>query len=190
MDNLTQEKLDLLYDTIDHLLEKQQRMILAIDGPCTAGKTTLAEILKSKYACNVIPMDQFFLRPEQRTAQRLAQPGGNVDYERFYEEVLKPLQADSTFSYRPFSCGTQTLDTPITVSPAPLTVIEGTYSTHPYFQNPYDLKVFLTIDADTQRTRIGLRPSWKQERFFREWIPMEQAYFDGFPIRQSCDLIL
>ena len=190
MDNLTQEKLHILYGAIDRLLAQKGHILLAIDGPCTAGKTTLAGILKEKYGCNVISMDQFFLRPQQRTAERLAQPGGNVDYERFHEEVLQPLQGDIPFSYRPFLCSKQSLDQPITVHPAPLTVIEGTYSTHPYFQNPYHLTVFLTIDADVQRERIGLREEWKQVRFWNEWIPMEQAYFDHYGIQQKCDLTL
>lgn len=190
MDNLTEEKLTALYDIIDQLLAKKQQVLLAIDGPCTAGKSTLADILKDKYKCNIIPMDQFFLRPEQRTSERLTQPGGNVDYERFYGEVLKSLQTGAVFSYRPFSCRAQALDTPITVPPASLTVIEGTYSTHPYFQDPYDLKIFLTIDADTQRTRIGLRPAWKHERFFKEWIPMEATYFEAFSTKEACDLVL
>ena len=78
----------------------------------------------------------------------------------------------------------------MTLVSSPLTVIEGTYSAHPYFQNSYDLKVFLTIDPETQRQRIGLREEWKQERFFREWIPMEQSYFDHFSIAEKCDLVL
>ena len=49
-------------------------------------------------------MDDFFLRPEQRTAQRLAQSGGNVDWERFQAEVLIPLRQGISFSYRPYDC--------------------------------------------------------------------------------------
>lgn len=190
MDNLTEEKLNTLFASIDGLLDRKKQILLAIEGPCTAGKTTLAGILKQRYGCPCIHMDQFFLRPEQRTPERLAEPGGNVDYERFAAEVLKPLCAGEAFAYRPFSCSQQALEKPITVTPGPLTVIEGTYATHPHFREPYDLKVFLTIDPHTQRQRIGLREVWKQERFFREWIPMEQRYFDSFPIRESCDLIL
>ena len=76
---------------IDALLQERERVIVAIEGSCAGGKTTLAEALGREYGCNVLPMDDFFLRPEQRTEQRFAQPGGNVDYERFFEEVLQPL---------------------------------------------------------------------------------------------------
>ena len=94
---------------IDALLKTGQPIVVAIDGNCTAGKTTLASILEKEYDCNVFHMDDFFLRPEQRTAERYAQPGGNVDYERFQEEVLSPLKQGVAFSYRPFSCKTFTL---------------------------------------------------------------------------------
>ena len=190
MDNLTGEKLNTLFCTIDQLLSEKGRLLVAIDGPCTAGKTTLSRILAEKYGCNVFHMDAFFLRPEQRTPERLAQPGGNVDYERFCEEVLLPLRDGLSFSYRPFSCKCQALTDPVQVIPTPLTVVEGTYAMHPYFRDPYDLRIFLTIDPETQRQRIGLREVWKQERFFREWIPMEQQYFAAFSIQKSCDLVL
>ena len=68
-----------------------QRLLIAVDGRCASGKTTLAATLEEETGCNVVHMDDFFLRPEQRTPQRLAEPGGNVDYERFRQEVILPL---------------------------------------------------------------------------------------------------
>ena len=190
MDNRTQEKLHQLFAAIDKLIAKQGRVLIAIDGPCTAGKTTLSGILQQRYPCIVLHMDDFFLRPEQRTQARLSQPGGNVDYERFYEEVLQPLTAGDTFSYRPYSCAQQALTQPVCISPTQLTVIEGTYSTHPYFKNPYDLTVFLSVDPQTQKQRIRTRPQWKQEMFHKVWIPMEQQYFSAFEIESQCDLVI
>ena len=73
---------------IDKLLTQKDMVIVAIDGKCTSGKTTLASRLAAFYDCNVFHMDDFFLRPEQRTTERFAEIGGNVDYERFWEEVL------------------------------------------------------------------------------------------------------
>ena len=56
-------------------------------------------------------------------------------------------------------------------------IIEGTYSHHPYFGDPYDLKILLTVDEETQRKRILERPAFLHKRFFEEWIPMENRYF-------------
>ena len=175
---------------IDALLARQDRVLVAIDGPCASGKTTLAGKLSKIYDCNVLHMDDFFLRPEQRTPERFAQVGGNVDYDRFFEEVLIPLKTGKTFSYRPFDCKTFTLSEPILVTPKKLTIIEGSYSNHPYFGDPYDLKIFLTITPELQRQRILQRPAFLHQKFFDQWIPMEQMYFSHFGIRQKCEIVL
>jgi len=174
---------------IDSLLAKGAPVIIAIEGNCTAGKTTLAAVLEKEYDCNVFHMDDFFLRPEQRTPERYAQPGGNVDYERFQMEVLERIRKGNAFSYRPFDCGTFTLTGDVAVSPKQLNIVEGTYCLHPYFGDVYDLKVFLSVGTKLQAERINQRPAFLRRRFFEEWIPMETVYFDHFQIRQRCDFV-
>ncbi|MBQ8758231.1 MAG: hypothetical protein IJZ20_00890, partial [Clostridia bacterium] len=61
---------------------------LAVEGGSASGKSTLGALLESVYDCTVFHMDDFFLRPEQRTPERFAEIGGNVDRERFLSEVL------------------------------------------------------------------------------------------------------
>ena len=183
-------RLPLIQARIDELMLRKAATIVAIDGNCTAGKTTLAAGLAQVYDCNVLHMDDFFLRPEQRTPERFAQVGGNVDYERFREEVLQPLLSGRAFSYRPFDCKTFTLADPIAVTPKPLTIIEGSYSMHPYFGSPYNLRILLTVDPEIQRQRVMQRPAFVHKRFFEEWIPMENRYLAVFRIAQSCDLVL
>ena len=173
---------------MDDLLKTGKQIIIAIDGNCTAGKTTLAAVLEKEYDCNVFHMDDFFLRPEQRTAERYAQPGGNVDYERFREEVVLPLKAGKSFSYRPFSCKTFTLSDPVEVTPKKLNIVEGTYCLHPYFGDVYDLRLFLTVEPQLQRQRVYQRPQHVQERFFTDWIPMEKRYFDVFQIPECVNM--
>jgi len=80
-----------LLERIDALLRKTITVIVAIDGNSGAGKTSLANQLQQIYPANVFHMDDFFLRPEQRTAARLQEIGGNVDYERFKVEVLDQI---------------------------------------------------------------------------------------------------
>ena len=101
-----------------------------------------------------------------------------------------PCQSEGAFSYRPFDCKTFTLSDPVSVPVKKLNIIEGSYSMHPYFGNPYDLKILLTIDKETQRQRILQRPEFLHKRFFEEWIPMENRYLDGFKISEQIDIIL
>ena len=179
------ESLNQIRNRIDELLSQKEQVIVAIDGNCTAGKTTLAGKLAELYDCNVFHMDDFFLRPEQRTPERYAEIGGNVDYERFAEEVLIPLRAGKSFSYRPFDCSTFALVDSVTIAPKKLNIIEGTYSHHPYFGDPYDLKIRLTVTPEVQRQRILERPAFLHKRFFEEWIPMEDRYFENFGISDN-----
>ena len=185
-----EEIISRLKKEIDTMLDTGKQIVIAIDGNCTAGKTTLASILEKEYDCNVFHMDDFFLRPQQRTAERYAQPGGNVDYERFREEVLLPLKSGNGFSYRPFACKTFTLSDAVQITPKQLNIVEGTYCQHPYFGDVYDLKLFLSVAPELQRERVFHRPQHVQERFFTDWIPMEKLYFEFYQISAKADLRL
>ncbi len=174
---------------IEKLLSEKERVVVAIDGPCASGKTTLANSLQEKYDCNVIHMDDFFLRPEQRTPQRLSEVGGNVDRERFWDEVITPLIRLEDFSYRPYVCKSGKLGDEILVPRKKMYVIEGSYSHHPFFGAfVYDLRIFLKISPEKQRERLLSRDPEKLDRFLTEWIPMETAYFEKFHIKDYADL--
>ena len=177
-----------LFMAIDRRLTAGDRTLLALDGCCASGKTTLAALLARVYGCAVFHMDDFFLRPEQRTPARYAEPGGNVDRERFLEEVLTPLRRGETVRYRRFDCGSFTLKPPKEIAPTPLCVIEGSYSLHPALRDAYDLTAFLRITPEEQRKRIAAREGEEQLRRFEErWIPLEKAYHEAFRPEERCD---
>ncbi len=166
-----------------------QPVLIAIDGRSAAGKTTLSARIQKEINCGVIHMDDFFLRPEQRTEKRYEEIGGNVDYERFLDEVLIPLRANRRFSYRPFDCGTMDFLPPVEVMPKTVTIIEGSYSCHPVLWKYYDLRIFLSIDPETQRKLIRSRNGdAKLFEFEEKWIPMEERYFSACRLAERCDL--
>ena len=111
-----------------------------------------------------------------------------MDYERFHEEVLLPLKTEEAFSYHPFSCKTFTLSESVQVMPKQLNIVEGTYCLHPYLDDVYNLKLFLSIDPELQKQRIYQRPHHVQSRFFTDWIPMEKLYFDFYGIPGLADI--
>ena len=177
-----------LFSAIDKALG-ESRVTLAIEGGSASGKSTLAEMLSKIYDCTVFHVDDFFLRPEQRTAERLAEVGGNFDRERFLSEVLLPISAGKTVKYRKFDCGAQMLGGFESVEPKKLTVIEGVYSMHPELEEYYDSSVFLDITAECQKERILKRNSPTfAARFFDEWIPMEKRYFEATGAKARCTL--
>lgn len=172
---------------IREALAGKERITVAIDGPCGSGKTTLAEALSRELDCPVIHVDEFFLRPEQRTPARLSEPGGNMDRERFLAEVLIPLKEGKDFTYSPFSCRTMSLAAPVAVKASPVTIVEGSYACHPDLREFYDLRLFLTVDPAEQLRRLALRDGDGYLPVFKEkWIPLEKLYHEKCAVREAC----
>lgn len=179
-----------LFARLDKMLE-EGNVKIAIEGGSASGKTTLGGLLEKIYGCTVFHMDDFFLRPQQRTPERYAEIGGNVDRERFLSEVLIPLSRGEDIEYRKFDCSVMDLGPVERVTPERLTVIEGAYSMHPELAGYYDLSVFLDVSPEKQRERIIKRNGPKMaQRFFNEWIPLETKYFEGTDIESRCDMVI
>ena len=179
-----------LFARVDKIL-KEKNAVVAIEGGSASGKTTLSKMFEELYDCTVFHMDDFFLRPEQRTPQRYAQIGGNIDRERFLEEVLMPLKENKSVCYRKFDCSTMTLSTGVKIVPKRLTVIEGVYSMHPAFSGYYDCSAFLDISPQLQKKRIEKRNGPQlAKRFFDEWIPLEEIYFEKLQIKKHSNILI
>ena len=171
----------------EKIANEKGRAILLIDGRCASGKSTLGAYLAKRLGCNLFHMDDFFLPFRQKTAERLSEPGGNVDHERFLAEVLIPLAKGIPFSYRPFDCSTQALAAPVEVTPTPIAVVEGVYCCRPELIPHGDLTLFLTVDPEEQAARILARNGAAMARRFREeWIPLEEVYFRTYRVEEQC----
>lgn len=163
-------------------------VLVAIDGQCASGKTTLGEMLARRFDCNLFHMDDFFLRPEQRTPERLAQVGGNVDYERFRHEVLQPVLQREAFTYRIYDCKSRQYAKTVPVPVRRLNIVEGSYSRHPYFGDYYQLGYCLLIEAEEQEKRILKRNGADMlKRFMEEWIPKENAYLEMLGLKITAE---
>lgn len=173
---------------VDKLLQSDKdNLIIAIDGKCASGKTTLGYYLQSVYDCNLFHMDDFFLREEQKTKDRVNEIGGNVDYERFKSEVIDKLLKKQAVDYRKYSCKDQRIDeTADVIKHKRLNIVEGSYSQHPYFGDVYDLKIFMDIDNEKQIENIRKRNGEERlKQFISVWIPKENAYFNKFNLKDA-----
>ena len=182
--------LDALVERAEALLREKGRAVIAIDGRCGSGKTTLAGRLAAQWDCTLLHADDFFLRPEQRTPARLAQPGGNFDRERFYAEALAPLLAGRDALYRPYDCHAGCLRPPVAAPLRPVILIEGSYCCHPDLWGCYDLHVFVTAPLDVRLARLTRRPGVDLAAFRTRWIPLEEAYFAAERLEERCDILV
>jgi len=182
---------NLLIRKIEELLDQKEQILIGIDGDSGSGKSTIAGLIKDALGGNLIHMDDFFLQPEQRTAERLSEPGGNVDYERVSVEVLEKIKSNNEFTYGKFECESMTITKQITIDWKPLNIIEGVYSLHPALIEFYDYKIFLKVKPETQETRIFERNGKEALEVFKDrWIPMEKLYFQTYSIEKAVDLVI
>lgn len=180
-----------LFERIAKQKPKNDAFVIAMDGRSASGKTTMAAQLSQILNAGVIHMDDFFLPVSLRTQARLAAPGGNVHYERFAQEVLPKMIRAEAFSYRRFDCLQMDFGNPREVCASTWRVVEGAYSSHPYFHDYADIRVFSDVEPKEQLRRITLRNGAEAaEVFAKRWIPMEEHYFNEFHIAERADLIL
>ncbi len=177
-----------LLEAIDRRILHGEKTLLAIDGRCASGKTTLSSLLAEIYGCDVIHIDDFFLPFERKTPERLSEPGGNLDRERFYQEVILPYKVSEPIVYGVYDCSIAAINCMKSAAVTPLLIVEGSYCLHPLMADSYDIKVFSTCEEELQSQRILLRNGEQlHKRFIEAWIPMEEQYFEVFQIKESCD---
>lgn len=171
---------------IDKVLCEKGTVCVGIDGMCGAGKSTLAAVLQQVYDAQLMHMDDYFLPFARKTPERLAEPGGNVDYERFYEEVAR-VPPGEAICYRAFDCSTGALGEPVNVPAAPVRIVEGSYALHPYFGDIYDVRAWISVTPEMQRERILHRNGPEMlRRFVEKWIPMENHYAQANSLPRGC----
>lgn len=180
-----------LITRIRNLLKEKEKVIIALDGKSGSGKSLAAELLSFVFDASVIHMDDFFLPPEKRTKERYAEPGGNVHYERFRDEVARYIKKNEDFSYRRFDCGIMDYGAKVDVEAKPLMIVEGVYSQHIQYRSIYDLKVFFDIDEEMQANAIYQRDGAEMLEMFRNvWIPLENMYFEHSEIKDKSHMVV
>ncbi|MFR7591878.1 MAG: AAA family ATPase [Longibaculum sp.] len=162
------------------ILQKEKSFVLAIDGMCGAGKTTLANDLQQKLGGNIFHIDDFFLPLELRSQERLALPGGNIHDERFIETVLKPLSKHQDIAYTAFDCSQMTYQQKKIIPYQQRNIIEGSYALLPQFLTYYTHTVILKVTPELQIERLKQRNPKKLKQFQERWIPLENRYFEYY----------
>ncbi len=181
--------IDYIASSARAVIDEKGRAVFAIDGRCASGKTTAAQEISRVLPCTIFHADDFFLRPEQRTPERYAIPGGNFDRERFLNEVLLPAVNGETIYYRPFDCTSMKVLEAQVIHPEKIIIVEGAYCCHPELWDYYDRRIFFTVSPEEQISRIRKRNGDMAKMFFDKWIPMEERYFKEYNIEERCDKV-
>ena len=166
-------------------------ILIALDGRCGSGKTTLAVQLAEQFPGSLtIHTDDYYLPPAQRVPGWEKIPCANMDLKRLRAEVLEPARAGQSFTYKAYSCREGVYLPPVPCQPARLVIVEGSYSHHPALTGYYDLRVFVTCSKAEQARRLQAREGARYPAFMERWIPLEEGYFAQYQIEENADLIL
>jgi uridine kinase len=155
--------------------------LVTIDGPCASGKTTLAALLAEMISAAVVHTDDYVVPHAQKTADRLAVPGGNCDADRLLREVILPWKQHLPVRMHRYDCKADLFLPEETLPQGEILILEGSYSNLPEIRQQADMRIFLDITRETREARLQQRETPESLKRFRDrWIPLEDAYFTAY----------
>ena len=166
-------------------------VVLALDGRCGSGKTTMATALAEQFPDSIVlHTDDFYLPPADRVPGWEQTPCANMDLARLRDEVLAPARAGKPVLYRAYSCREGAYLPPRPLGSAPLVIVEGSYSHHPSLAPYYDIRIFVTCSPDEQARRLRRREGGRYSNFVERWIPLEEGYFANYSIEENAEMMV
>ena len=133
-------------------------LVLALDGRCGSGKTTLANTLARQFPASItLHTDDFYLPPAQRIRGWEKTPCANMDLARLRDEALRLAYAGQTVAYRAYSCREGAYLPPVQLPAQPLVILEGSYSTAAPLRDAAGIRDLRKARADPALTGAGGR---------------------------------
>jgi len=151
---------------IEQLAQSRNRIIVGIDGPDAAGKTTLADLLAHHLRGHVVRASVgSFLQPlDVRRRRGDLSPEGcyldSFDYDRFRREVLTPFA---------------------TVGNPAVLLVDGVFLLRPEMRDAWTLSVFLDVSPKETVRRARVRDAALfgadlERRYAERYLPAQQIY--------------
>ena len=166
-------------------------VVLALDGRCGSGKTTMAAALAEQFPDSIVlHTDDFYLPPADRLPGWEQTPCANMDLDRLRDEALRPAYEGQPVLYRAYSCRAGAYQPVQELAPQPLVILEGSYSHHPLLAGYETLQVFVTCSREEQTRRLQAREGDRYPNFAARWVPLEEAYFTQHNIEDAADFVM
>lgn len=171
-----------IVDCLKMLQHQRDCLLVAIDGPGGAGKSTLARLLKEQlktlgWLVAVVKHDDFYLPSHQRANQQRGVIGCDFDWERLRDQVLTPIREGRSAHYQRYDWETDVLAEWRTISASDVVLVEGVYTMRRELVNLYDLKIWVECPKAIRLARGIARDGEKARTIWKQdWMPKEDDY--------------
>lgn len=194
-----------ILDSIHRITQRTpQPVLVVLDGASGSGKSTLASMLEQRSNLVVVPSDDFFAAniPDWEWDTRSVSERARdvLDWQRLRKEALEPLLENKIAKWHPFdfaaglrSDGTYGMSEKyVEKQPAPVIILEGTYSSNPIFVDLIDLTILMDVPVLERHQRLEKREEDKQflQRWHILWDAVEEYYFSEIMPASSFDLVV
>lgn len=179
-----------LFEKIEELRGTYNAFAVAIDGMTGAGKTTLAAYLSKKYGAPVLHLDDFRLPPAERAKGWETLPGGDMDFERFEEEIVAPWMEKRPLVYTTVDPVTGEMLDRRALPDGQMFIFEGTYVLHPMIRDFYDLRLFVRVGEAEQARRLAEAGRGADAEQLKTRLSLERAYFDAYMTEALADGVI
>ncbi|MEK3929955.1 uridine kinase family protein [Bacillus sp. FSL R7-0642] len=173
---------------------EQSLLIIGIDGCGGAGKSTLANKIKSKFSTvTIVHMDDFYLPSAQIVNEHPTNKsvGADFDWKRLLQEVLDLISKGVEGCYKRYDWETDSLAETHNVPAIGIVIIEGVYATRQELAEMYDLKIWVNCPRETRIKRgIARDGEIARDMWENNWMVAEDMYVESHKPHEFADYII
>lgn len=151
-----------------------KRLILACEGICGSGKTTITNMLDD---VTVIHVDDFF--PENANER--------LNFSSL-EKVLQETKTNNHLTYMAYDCH-QKKYVKKEYDLKDIVLFEGVYSYDKQIRKYYDYLVYFVCTSSIQKQRLEEREK-NIKMFYEKWIPRENDYYEEYDFILHSDILI
>jgi uridine kinase len=172
------KQLELILARLASARRPDKRVVIAIDGPSGAGKTTLSWQMADRLLGSVVQVDDFYRSSSERARADRTETGWEFDLSRLRQQVLVPLEAGRPGRYQRYDWPTDRLAEWHEVEPG-TAIIEGVYSLRSDLRSYYGFCIWVSCSPTTRLARmLDREDAWPIEQL-EHWMQEEDQYMES-----------
>jgi uridine kinase len=171
-----------LFTEITNQLEKKSNLVIAIDGPAGAGKTTLAgEIAQAFSGVEIIHMDDLYRGWLLTLGPTLT---------RELQSIFIQLEEDGVVEYQKYDWVKHSLGEFISFGKPRVLVLEGVGAGQPSIAKDVDIQVWVEVPTEFGLERVLARDGQHIADEMEQFLEDQEAYFTTDRPKECADFLI